>query len=379
MNKFLFIGIILLALTACNSNNRFEIKGEITNAAKEKMYLEHIGLMKVIQLDSVVLSDKGSFKFKAPRPAFPDFYRLRINNKTIDFAVDSCETISVNADFKNFSTDYKIEGSHQSVDIQKLRKSVSAIQLKANGLNPEMSAEERNAKITEITSDIEKHKAMARQLILQNPRSTTAYFAIYQKINDTYLFSPYVKEDRPFCAAVATSYNAFMPDYERTKNLYALVMDAIKTERNQKTNQAWAEIMRNASTGYIDIALKDRTDKVRKLSELEGKLVIIDFSSYEMENNIQYTFELRELYNKYHNRGLEIFQISLDKSKLVWEGATTNIPWVCVRDENGPNTPSVATYNVSSIPTLFLLNRKGVITGRYYDFKSLEDQIKKLL
>lgn len=379
MNKFLFIGIILLALTACNSNNRFEIKGEITNAAKEKMYLEHIGLMKVIQLDSVVLSDKGSFKFKAPRPAFPDFYRLRINNKTIDFAVDSCETISVNADFKNFSTDYKIEGSLQSVEIQKLRKSVSAIQLKANGLNPEMSAEERNAKISEITSDIEKHKAMARQLILQNPRSTTAYFAIYQKINDTYLFSPYVKEDRPYCAAVATSYNAFMPDYERTKNLYALVMDAIKTERNQKTNQAWAEIMRNASTGYIDIALKDRSDKVRKLSELEGKLVIIDFSSYEMENNIQYTFELRELYNKYHNRGLEIFQISLDKSKLVWEGATTNIPWVCVRDENGPNTPSVATYNVSSIPTLFLLNRKGVIAGRYYDFKSLEDQIKKLL
>jgi len=379
MNKFLFFGIILLALTACNSNNSFEVKGEITNATKEKMYLEHIGLMSVIKLDSVVLSDKGSFKFKAPRPSYPDFYRLRIKDKTIDFAVDSCEKISINADFNKFSTEYKIEGSLQSAEIQRLRKSLSAIQLKANDLNPEMSAGERDAKIAEITSDIEKHKAMARQLILQNPRSTTAYFAIYQKINNTYLFSPYIKEDKPFCAAVATSYNAFMPDYERTKNLYALVMDAIKTERDQKANQAWAEIMKNASTGYIDIALKDRSDKIRKLSELEGKLVIIDFSSYEMENNVQYTFELRDLYNKYHNRGLEIFQISLDRSKLVWEGATANIPWVCVRDENGPNTPSVATYNVSSIPTMFLLNRSGVITGRYYDFKSLEDQIKKLL
>lgn len=379
MNKFLFTGIIILALTACNSNNRFEIKGEISNAAKEKMYLEHIGLMNVIKLDSVVLSENGSFKFKSPRPAYPDFYRLRINDKTIDFAVDSCETISVNADFNNFSTGYKIEGSVQSAEIQKLRKSLSAIQMKANSLNPEMSAGERDVKIAEITSDIEKHKAMARQLILQNPRSTTAYFAIYQKINDTYLFSPYVKEDKPYCAAVATSYNAFMPDYERTKNLYALVMDAIKTERSQKANQAWAEIMKNASTGYIDIALKDRTDKIRKLSELEGRLVIIDFSSYEMENNVQYTFELRDLYNKYHTRGLEIFQVSLDRSKLVWEAATTNIPWVCVRDENGPNTPCVATYNVQSVPTLFLLNRSGVITGRYYDFKSIEDQIKKLL
>lgn len=378
MNKYFIYGIAFLVLTACNSSDKFKIKGNVTNAAKEKMYLEHIQLMKVEKLDSVVLDESGKFKFKAERPAFPDFYRLRIANKTIDFAVDSCEEIAVTADFNHFSTEYKIEGSMNSSEIQKLRKSVSEIQLKANSLNPEMSADERNVKIAEITSDIEKHKAMARQIILQNPRSTTAYFAIYQKINDTYIFSPYVKEDRPFCAAVATSYNAFMPEYDRTKNLYALVLDAIKTDRNEKSKQAWAEIVNKASTGYIDIALKDRTDKIRKLSEFEGKVVLIDFSAYEMENNVQYTFELRELYNKYHNRGLEIFQISLDKSKLVWESATSNIPWVCVRDDDGQNTPFVASYNVRSIPTIFLMNKEGVIIGRYYDFKAIDNQISKL-
>ena len=97
-----------------------------------------------------------------------------------------------------------------------------------------------------------------------------------------------------------------------------------------------------------------------------------------MENNVQYTFELRELYNKYHNRGLEIFQISLDKSKLVWESATSNIPWVCVRDDDGQNTPFVASYNVRSIPTIFLMNKEGVIIGRYYDFKAIDNQISKL-
>ncbi len=379
MNKYLIAGIALFGLVACNSADQFKIAGTVENAAKETMYLEHIGLLKTDLLDSVVLSKDGEFKFKAPRPEYPDFYRLRIGAKTIDFAVDSCETITVKADAKSFASSYQLEGSQTSDDIQQLRKSVSDIQRKVNSITPEMSAAERNAKIAEITADIEKHKVMARQLILQNPRSAAAYFAIYQKVNNSYIFSPYVKEDKPYCAAVATSYNTFMPEYVRSKNLYGLVMDAIQTERKEKANQEWAEIINNASAGYIDIALNDKNNKQRKLSELEGKVVLIDFSSYEMENSVQYTFELRELYNKYSGRGFEIFQISLDRSKLLWEESVANLPWVCVRDENGPNTTFVSSYNVRAIPTLYLMNREGVIIGRDMSFEELNAKIAKLL
>ncbi len=379
MNKYLIAGIALFGLVACNSADQFKIAGTVENAAKETMYLEHIGLLKTDLLDSVVLSKDGEFKFKAPRPEYPDFYRLRIGAKTIDFAVDSCETITVKADAKSFASSYQLEGSQTSDDIQQLRKSVSDIQRKVNSITPEMSAAERNAKIAEITADIEKHKVMARQLILQNPRSAAAYFAIYQKVNNSYIFSPYVKEDKPYCAAVATSYNTFMPEYVRSKNLYGLVMDAIQTERKEKANQEWAEIINNASAGYIDIALNDKNNKQRKLSELEGKVVLIDFSSYEMENSVQYTFELRELYNKYSGRGFEIFQISLDRSKLLWEESVANLPWVCVRDENGPNTTFVSSYNVRAIPTLYLMNREGVIIGRDMNFEELNAKIAKLL
>ena len=379
MNKYLIAGIALFGLVACNSADQFKIAGTVENAAKETMYLEHIGLLKTDLLDSVVLSKDGEFKFKAPRPEYPDFYRLRIGAKTIDFAVDSCETITVKADAKSFASSYQLEGSQTSNDIQQLRKSVSDIQRKVNSITPEMSAAERNAKIAEITADIEKHKVMARQLILQNPRSAAAYFAIYQKVNNSYIFSPYVKEDKPYCAAVATSYNTFMPDYDRSKNLYGLVMDAIQTERKERANQEWAEIINNASAGYINIELNDKNNKQRKLSELEGKVVLIDFSSYEMENSVQYTFELRELYNKYSGRGFEIFQISLDRSKLLWEESVANLPWVCVRDENGPNTTFVSSYNVRAIPTLYLMNREGVIIGRDMNFEELNAKIAKLL
>lgn len=378
MKKLLFLAIVAL-LWSCNSNDKFKVEGTIADAAGKTLYFEHIGLMKTHTIDSTKLNDKGSFKFKSPRPEYPDFYRLRIGTQTIDFAVDSCELIHISAKIDSFSTGYDITGSQNSKDIQTLRKSIWNIQRKVNGINSEMTSEQRNTLVTEITNDIEQHKTLARKLILRNPRSTAAYFAIYQKINNSYIFSPYAKEDKPFCAAVATSYNAFMPEYERTKNLYNLVMDAIKTERSQVANQQWKNIIENASTGYIDIVLNDRNDQVRKLSELEGKLVLIDFSAYEMKNSVQYTFELRELYNKYHSRGFEIYQVSLDRSILLWKESTANLPWVCVREGNTNHTSIASTYNVQQLPTMFLLSKKGVIMGRDYDFKTLEEVISKNL
>lgn len=379
MRKNILLLSMVVLLISCNQKNKFKVEGVVSNSNEEVIILEQNGLLETTVIDSVKLDSDGSFSFKAPRPEYPDFYRLRIGQKTIDFAVDSCEQIVVKADNKSFSTGYSIEGSQTNIDILKLKSSLSAIQTKVNALSPDLSADERNARLTEIETDIEAHKAMARQLILQNPRSSAAYFAIYQKINNSYLFSPYIKTDKPYCAAVATAYNAFMPDYIRSKNLYALVMDAIKTERKTQNDAAWREIVNNSSTGYIDISLNDRTGAVRKLSELEGKVILIDFSASEMENNVAYTFELRDLHNKFKSRGFEIFQISLDRSKLLWEEASANVPWISVRDENGPASPYVSSYNVQAIPTMFLMNKKGVIVSRVNDFKTLEAEIGKLL
>lgn len=379
MRKSYLLILIVSTLISCSRSDRFSVEGVVNNAQNEVLILEQNGLLQTTVIDSVKLDEDGKFQFNGPRPEYPDFYRLRIGAKNIDFAVDSCEQITIKADIKNFSTGYTIEGSQVSNDILKLRTSVSAIQTKVNAITPELTAEERNARLSEIEKDIEAHKEMARKIILQNPRSSAAYFAIYQKISNSYLFSPYIKADKPFCAAVATSYNTFMPEYIRSKNLYALVMDAIKTERKEKSDAAWREIVANSSTGYIDIALKDAKGNVRKLSELEGKVVLIDFSACEMEDNVQYTFELRELYNKYKSRGFEIYQISLDRSKLLWQESTANIPWICVRDEEGPATPYISSYNVQALPTMFLMDKKGVIVSRNADFKSLNGMISKLL
>jgi len=379
MKKTLIVLLILIGMISCKQHNKFHITGSVKDAKGEMLYFEHSGLLKTTILDSVRLRPNGSFKFKSDRPAFPDFYRLRMDNKTITFAIDSCEDVTIEATNKDFATDYTVTGSATSSQIQKLRISVMNIQRQANELNSGMNETERTIKITEIEKNIEIHKEMARKLILQNPRSAAAYFAIYQKVNDTYLFSPYVKTDKPYCAAVATAYNTFMPEYERSKNIYALVLDAIRTDRKAKEKEAWNEVFATQGTGYINIVLPDKKNVERKLSSIIGKVILIDFSSYESKQSVDYTFALRELYDKYHKRGFEIYQISLDQNKQLWQESTQNIPWICVRDLNGPNTKYAVSYNISEIPTTFLMDKKGNIMARSLGFDELKKAIEKYL
>jgi thioredoxin-related protein len=97
-----------------------------------------------------------------------------------------------------------------------------------------------------------------------------------------------------------------------------------------------------------------------------------------MEQSKGYIFELRALYNQYHKHGMEIYSVSLDRSRLIWEDGVVNLPWVNVFA--GDKAVEVLTrYNVQSLPTLFLLDRKGNVQGRYTDFDKLEADIRKYL
>jgi peroxiredoxin len=378
MKKIVFI-LSVCVLAACNNSGKFIVEGVVDGGAGEMLYLEHTGLTKNIVIDSMKIKKDNSFKFKSKRPAYPDFYKIKIGSKQIHFSVDSTETIEITTSLEKLSSDYTITGSESNTDIQILRNSVAKLQNKANQLNSDMSSDESNAFYQEFTQLVEDHKNLAKPIILKNPRSTAAYFAIFQQVSNIYIFSPYIKEDRPFCAAVATAYHTYMPDYERSKNLYAWVMDAIKSEREAKQQSDWKKMMEENAIGFIDINLPDKDNQMRKLSDLVGKVILLDFSAFEARESVQYTFALRDLYNKYKSRGFEIYQVSLDRNKILWEDAVENLPWICVRDDNGPNTKVVTLYNISEIPTYFLINKKGDIVGRNFDLQALEKEISKAL
>lgn len=88
---------------------------------------------------------------------------------------------------------------------------------------------------------------------------------------------------------------------------------------------------------------------------------------------------LRELYNKYHAAGLEIYQVSVDPDEHFWKTATAALPWISVRDEGGVQGQSLKLYNIQNIPTFFLIDRSNTLRARDAQIKDIDAAIKGLL
>jgi hypothetical protein len=304
-------------------------------------------------MDSCVLDEKGDFSLRAKAPQYPDFYRLRIATRSLPLAVDSIEKIVVSSSFDSLPYTLSIKGSDNSLSIAQLR------------------ALARTATRNQL-------RQQAQLTIIQNPRSLTAYYAIYLKQNGEYIWDLYTPADRRLFQAVATSFHTWMPQYERSKALYAQVSSALRTEREMQQQAAVRQFINNAENAFLDIDLQDDNNITQSLSDLRGKVIVLDFSAIEMEQSQGYIFELRELYNNYHNRGLAIYSVSLDRNRLLWEDGVVNLPWTNVYA--GEQAIEVLTrYNVQSLPTLFLLDRKGNVQGRYTNFEQLDADIRKYL
>lgn len=376
MIKKILVFSLALILIACNRAGKFTVSGDISNAENQTLYFEYGGLVKDSLIDSVKLDKSGTFKFKTARPKYPDLYRLKLGSQQIILGADSTtETVQVSANGDKL-IDAKIDNSESSLDIQKLRKSVVDLQNKAVIIGTTKEEAKQKALVDSFVVDVEKHKKDVFDLIMKNPRSIAAYYALYQQVNGLYIISPYDKKDRVYFSAVATAYDSFMPNYDRTKNLHNLVIDALQQDKSQKQTQLLAEMQKTSGINYPEIELTDNKGVARKLTALSGKTIVLDFSAVEMDNNVDYTFELRDIYNTFSGKGLQIYQVSVDQNKMLWERATANLPWICVRDVTGQ---AVNLYNVQSVPTLFLIDKTGSVVGRYTDFDTLKKDIKRVI
>ena len=115
----------------------------------------------------------------------------------------------------------------------------------------------------------------------------------------------------------------------------------------------------NAETlGYPDLELPDQYGKKVKLSEVDAKVVMLYFwTAADATHKMHNLDVLKPVYQDFHNKGFEIFAVSLDTDKAVWARAVENqkLPWINVCDGLGVGSPSIRTYNVQQVPSAFFL------------------------
>lgn len=381
MSKKNYIAAMLLAagFAACNRGPVFNVEGVIAGADDKMLYMEHSSMNGVLKVDSVKLGENGKFHLSAARPEAPDFYRLRIDDKVINFVVDSTETVNINSSYTTFSSGYTVTGSESNIKIKELSLLQAELQEKVNELNKSgLPAGIAQDSLLRMITDY-KNK-VKREYIFKEPDKASSYFALFQQLNGLMIFDPFSsKEDVKCFAAVATSLNHRYPHADRSRNLYNMVIKGMKNTRTPQAKPIEIPEDMVTETSIIDIPLRDINGETKHLTGLKGKVVLIDFTAYATSNSGTRTLALRELYSKYSSQGLEIYQVSFDTDEHFWKTACDNLPWICVRDPQGPYSTYAKLYGVSGLPTAFLVNRNNELVLRLNEKSDLEAEIKKLL
>ncbi len=121
--------------------------------------------------------------------------------------------------------------------------------------------------------------------------------------------------------------------------------------------------------------------KKLSLNQAMGKVTIIDFwASWCRPCRAENPYVV-EIYNKYHDQGLNIIGVSLDKNKQSWLKAIDDdgLKWQHVSELKFWQDPIAKMYAVMSIPQTFILDAKGVIRAKNLRREALEQKVKELL
>ena len=380
----LAVSLMMLGAVSC-SNKKFEVSGNITDAKDSLLYFENMSLNGAVVVDSTKLDADGNFSFAVDAPSAPEFYRLRIAGQIINVAADSTEHVTIKAAYPTMASQYEVSGSDECSKIKELAIGQMALQASINNIvrNTNLNDDVMRDSIRVILAQYKE--GVKNNYIFKEPMKAYAYFALFQTIalgyENVLVFNPRSNEDDvKVFAAVATSWDTYYPKAERGLNLHNIAIEGLKNIRIMKAEQQQTvDPSKVEYTGVIDIALPDNKGNIRKLSSLKGKVVMLDFHLFETKESTARIMQLRELYNKYHAQGFEIYQVSIDPDEHFWKTSVAALPWVCVHSDDGLNAAELGMYNVRDIPTYFLIDKNNVLQKRDVQIKDIDAEIKALL
>ncbi len=383
MKKFVFASLCVLLLASCQKGRNFTIEGTIEGAKDSTVYLYNRSLTGIVLLDSARLGSDGSFSFSAEAPVGgPDLYVLRLSSQWVNLSIDSTETVTLKAKWPGMAQNYTVSGSENCEQIRQLALMHSQLQQRV------FAVEQDTRLLGQTMTDSLMH--MLRQYkdsvimnyIFREPQSAYAYFALSQTLSHLYwpassVFAMSDSLDGRAYRAVATCWQQYYPQSERAQQLYNMVERDITSSRVAAARQQRIlEEDKVVVSDLIDLNLPDVNGRRHTLSELRGQVVLLDFHLFSTPESGARILKLRELYDKYHARGLEVYQVSIDQDEHLWKQAVEALPWIAVYDPDGE---SCVRYNVQTLPEFFLIDRQNALQKRSSQMDDVEKEIQRLL
>ena len=374
MKKILLIIVLGVLMCSCSSDS-VRVSGRLLGLSSRVVYLEKVtgGEMKLI--DSVVLASNGDYCFDISGVgATPTLYNVVYNGERIPLLLTGGERVTVNtvgAPLRN----YTVEGSKESELLREFSNfyvvglaNMTSILEKYSGNN--FSEDDKRTLMQEYTHEYRSVKREQLRFIIENKDKIAAIYALYQRLpNEKFLFSN--RDDIIYFRTVA---DAIEESYPESPFLPTLRTDIARMEAHK------ALVSQIKESGYPDFELPDMYGKNIRLSSLAGKVVLLSFWSAQSGRMNGINADMKDIYERFAERGFELYQVGIDVSKALWINIVQEqqLPWISVIDTRGEGSPVLGMYNINSLPANFLIDRDGNIVAKNIYGKDLELQLEKL-
>ena len=374
-NKFTAILIIGLLANACTQkgNGPLEpnakeivISGKIENAPAEGLVvLEEISnenKSPYTPLDTFAIADDHTFSEEIVIPE-PGYYRLNLYNRQFVNLILSDDNVLINADITKGPGTATIKGSDDTDLLMSINEIAKDFQLKMNELQQKFQIAQREdnlVQMEELRKQAERADEFKRRNVKDLLRKSPASIAAVYGVN--YLNK---EDDFPFLDSLATNLQQELPESKYIKDFVQGV-----------------EKLRATMVGQVapEIALPNPEGETKRLSDLRGKIVLVDFWAAWCGPCRRENPNVVKMYNKYNGKGFEVFGVSLDRKKEDWVKAIAqdNLNWTQVSDLNYFDSEAAQTYGITAIPATVLLDKEGKIIARNLRGEELENKLEEI-
>ncbi len=370
-------GAILLG--ACSQDGEVKLNGRFAGHSEKKVYLEQVLPGDQRMVDSTSLNKKGDFRLEVTPPNTPTLYNLHYGDDVIPLFISPDERITVNS-IGDVAQNYTVGGSPESERLRELKMLLGHGALKLDSMRSVIvntTGDEQRAAYTAFVR--ETHRIMREHLafIITQPSLHSSLYALYQRLpHQQYLFDQ--NNDILYFRMVADSTSKYHPE---SPYVQALRREVDEVDSKSSFWSMVSEKFAGDGDKYPDLYMPDMYGNNHLLSNLDGNVILVDFWHSSLPASTLNNAEVRKVWDEAESKGFRVYQVALDTEKARWILAVQNqrLPWTTVCDFKGNDSPAVRQYNISRMPTNFLLDRRGNIVARDLYGEDLAREVRKLL
>ncbi|UOB17432.1 TlpA disulfide reductase family protein [Abyssalbus ytuae] len=370
MKKSLIVGIMAIIFMSCEKKaepNTYNVTGTIEGVENgQKIFLQKINYnSRPAIIDTIEIIDgKFSFSGKSEQPSLHFLFLEGQRNSMALILEEGNIDIEMYKDSLPMS---KISGSPSNNDLYSYIQNSSHLREKLKAIRTQQQEAKNNGDMVTLntlnetyTETIEEGKEYDASFVKNNPDSYMAVLILDQIFN-------------------SNSQSA-----DEVKNLFNGLSDNVK---NTEAGQILSKKINDVSKLSVGAVAPDFTGptpdgKTLSLKEALGeKLTIVDFWAAWCKPCRAENPNLVALYNKFHDQGLNVLGVSLDRKAEDWTKAIEDdkLEWNHVSNLQFWQDPIAQLYNIRTIPATYLLDAEGKIIAKDLRGQALHDKVEELL